>query len=401
MRVLPRRRHVYRLYGAARPRKKRNAALSVKIPTARMCAVIPVFSVLTLVMVLANRPSAIQSTEYTPTAAHNLSKQAISTKKEASNTVKPTDPKAGNASKPVSDVTIVPTLPPPAWIKYPLYVDPSNEATQYALANPTADGAALIAQAGQVPTATWFGDWDADVQSSVNTYVSAAARSGAIPVVVLYNIPQRDCGNYSAGGVANTAAYTSWVQAASRGIGGTSAVVIVEPDALAGADCLSSADQQARYSAIAQAVNILKANQNATVYLDAGNPAWQTVATMAARLKAANIAGADGFSLNVSNYVSTARNQTYGDQLSRLVGGKHYVIDTSRNGNSNISPDAWCNASAAAFGALPTARTGDALNDALLWVKIPWESDGTCNGGPEAGGVFWSFAVQLARNAGW
>ena len=39
--------------------------------------------------------------------------------------------------------------------------------------------------------------------------------------------------------------------------------------------------------------------------------------------------------------------------------------------------------------------------DALLWVKLPGESDGTCNGGPAAGAWFPSMALELARNAKW
>jgi len=48
-----------------------------------------------------------------------------------------------------------------------------------------------------------------------------------------------------------------------------------------------------------------------------------------------------------------------------------------------------------------TAKTGNRLVDALLWIKPPGTSDGPCNGGPPAG-VFWpSYAVSLAANARW
>jgi endoglucanase len=179
------------------------------------------------------------------------------------------------------------------------------------------------------------------------------------------------------------------------------AVVILEPDALPLLDCLSPADQQSRYDALSQAVTILKADPQLTLYLDAGSSAWQPVTTMAQRLLAANIAQADGFSLNVSHFASTSQNQAYGDQLSKLVGNKHYVIDTSRNGNGNVAPTDWCNPSDAALGSAPTANTGDPLNDSWLWVKIPWESDGSCNGAPAAGMVYWSYAIQMAENANW
>ncbi len=289
----------------------------------------------------------------------------------------------------------------PYWSMLPIYRDPANEATTYVQTSPTVPDGDVLARQGGVPTAMWFGDWTPNVQAETNSYVADAARVSAVPILALYAIPQRDCGGFSAGGVGNASAYISWVRSAAAGIGNRLAVVVLEPDALASMDCLSAADQQTRFSIISQAVSILKANRNAYVYIDAGNPAWQTAGTMAQRLKAANIDAADGFSLNVSNYVSTARNQAYGDQISAQIGNKHYIIDTSRNGNTNVRSEDWCNATNAALGALPTTSTGNMRNDALLWVKIPWESDGTCNGGPEAGMVFWSFAAALARNAGW
>lgn len=72
----------------------------------------------------------------------------------------------------------------------------------------------------------------------------------------------------------------------------------------------------------------------------------------------------------------------------------HFVIDTSRNGRGPWSPPAgvypdaetWCNPPGRGLGARPTTDTGNALVDALLWVKIPGESDGQCFrglGGPE------------------
>ena len=49
----------------------------------------------------------------------------------------------------------------------------------------------------------------------------------------------------------------------------------------------------------------------------------------------------------------------------------------------------------------PTAEPGKKLVDAYLWVKRPGESDGTCNGGPAAGGCAWSpdYALGLAQRA--
>ncbi len=292
--------------------------------------------------------------------------------------------------------------PKPAWTHRSLYTDSTNEATQFANANPTYTDVSYIARAGQVPVAQWFGDWNSNVQSDADAYVSAAASAGEVPVLVLYNIPLRDCGGYSTGGATSLSAYTQWVRQVAAGIGNRTAVIILEPDALGALDCLpTAAQQQERYQSISQGVTILKSLPQTFVYIDAGTPVWQSVATMKSRLNSANIASADGFSLNVSYFASNSANAAYGDELSSAVGNKHFVIDTSRNGTDHPVSGAICNPSFASFGTIPTTDTGNSRIDAFLWIKIPWESDGPCNGSPGPGVVYWSYAIQLAKNAGW
>lgn len=289
----------------------------------------------------------------------------------------------------------------PAWVNKPLFTDPTNSAAQYLAANPTVAGAKYIAQMAKMPVAQWFGDWNADVESDVNTYVSAAAAKGSVPVVVVYNIPHRDCGGYSVGGANGLTIYTQWIKKVTAGIGDRTAVVILEPDALGALDCLPTSLQEERSQSLANAVTILKAHAQTTVYIDAGTPVWQPATVMASRLKSANVAEADGFSLNVSYFATTTLNRTYGNQLSSLIGYKHYVIDVSRNGGNHAVTGMQCNPSFASFGSAPTTNTGSNLNDALLWIKIPWESDGPCNGSPAPGVSYWSYATKLAQNAGW
>ncbi|MBA3670963.1 MAG: glycoside hydrolase family 6 protein, partial [Gemmatimonadaceae bacterium] len=121
---------------------------------------------------------------------------------------------------------------------------------------------------------------------------------------------------------------------------------------------------------------------------------------MADRLRKSGIDGADGFALNVSNFQANSVLMTYGDALSRLVGGKHYVIDTSRNGRGGAARREWCNPPGQALGTLPTTDTRRPLVDAFLWVKVPGQSDGTCNGGPRAGEWWPDYALGLSRAAG-
>lgn len=146
------------------------------------------------------------------------------------------------------------------------------------------------------------------------------------------------------------------------------------------------------------AVETLK-RAGANAYIDAGHAKWQSAATMATRLNQAGIAMADGFALNVSNMQATSGNIAYGEQLSRLVGGKHFVIDTSRNGIPPTDPTQWCNPRGRALGVTPTTNTGHPLVDAFLWVKRPGESDGTCGGGPQSGRWWAEYALELSRLA--
>ncbi len=117
---------------------------------------------------------------------------------------------------------------------------------------------------------------------------------------------------------------------------------------------------------------------------------------MATRLTAAGIAKADGFSTDVSGFDALSQDVQFGTTLSGLLSGKHFVIDTSRNGNG--SNGQWCNPWGRALGKKPTTSTGNSIIDAYLWIKSPGESDGTCNGGPSAG-TFWdAYALDLAKN---
>jgi endoglucanase len=109
------------------------------------------------------------------------------------------------------------------------------------------------------------------------------------------------------------------------------------------------------------------------------------------------IENADGFALNVSNFETTQDNMEYGTKISQLLGGKHFVIDTSRNGLG--SNGEWCNPPGRATGEKPTLSTGHPLVDAFLWVKVPGESDGTCRGGPRAGEWWPDYALGLIERA--
>lgn len=303
---------------------------------------------------------------------------------------------------PTTDSVVTPASPTASVLTgAALYVDPYSNARRTAdewkLTRPA--DATQMEKIAASPQAKWFGNWNTNVAADVDALVTRVSGAAAVPVLVAYNIPQRDCGGLSGGNATSIDQYKSWINAFAAGIGNRRAVVILEPDALAAMDCLSAGDQQTRVSLLSYAVNALRALAATSVYLDAGHAHWQSASVMATRLSAAGIANAAGFSLNVSNFVSDADNIDYGRQLSTLVSGKHFVIDSGRNGLGPTADGQWCNPSGRALGTRPTTATGIAGLDAFLWIKNPGESDGACNGAPAAGAWIPEYALGLAQRA--
>jgi endoglucanase len=289
-----------------------------------------------------------------------------------------------------------------------LFVDPTGAAARQVVewerAGRTAD-AAVIRRIADRPTATWFADDSPGYAHRARQLVSAATAAGRLPVLTLYNIPGRDCSGQSAGGAADATAYRAWVRAIAAALHGHRALVVLEPDAIPQAvqGCLDDDAAEARFALLAEAVHALRASPGVLVYLDAGNPTWITEpARLTAALRRSGIARAYGFSLNVANFETTADNVAYGTRLSALLGGAHFVVDTSRNGNGPAQQGGgdrhWCNPPGRALGEAPTTRTGVPLADAYLWIKRPGESDGACGNGAPAAGQWWpEYALELAR----
>ncbi|MGI9125507.1 MAG: glycoside hydrolase family 6 protein [Mycobacterium sp.] len=285
----------------------------------------------------------------------------------------------------------------------PFYVDPISSAMRAAKnASPPSPELTTIAN---TPSSFWLDEAfsAATVAGTVARYTGNAQAAGATPVLTLYGIPNRDCGSFAAGGLGSGAAYRQWIDGVAAGIGSNPAAVILEPDALAMADCLSGDQRQERFDLMSYAVDTLTSHPSAVVYVDAGHSRWLPAGEMAARLNQVGVSQARGFSLKTANLFTTDEEIGYGETLSGLTNGAHYVIDTSRNGAgpaAGVDLD-WCNPGGRAMGAAPTTATAGANADAYLWVKRPGESDGSCNRGePQAGAFINQYAIELVRNAG-
>ena len=303
--------------------------------------------------------------------------------------------------------------PASALARGPLWTPPypaAEEAARSAAATGDDPKAQRLRRIAAQPRAVWFTDPTTDpdeLTSDVAAIVRSASSRGQVPVLVTFAIPLRDCGGESSGGARSGQQYADWLQAFAAGLrrgdasSGPGAVVIIEPDALALLDQLPAERQTERLELLRAASIWLARVPGVSAYIDAGHSHWVPTGEMIRRLSEAGVGSARGFSLNVSNFGSTDDEMRYGEEIAPQIGWKHFVIDTSRNGNGSASTSAWCNPPGRALGPPPqVAPSGQ--TDGFLWIKPPGESDGSCGSGQPPAGVFWpQYADELAQAAGW
>lgn len=283
------------------------------------------------------------------------------------------------------------------------YVEPHSEAAAQAAADrragDTAD-AKLMAKLASWPEAIWLADGTPkEVGAKVKKIMHAAQRTDTVPVFVLYNIPGRDCSLYSAGGATDSAAYRAWVAAVAGSIGDGKAVVIVEPDGLAKlpSDCGTGSDPDGSLTAqrladIKAAAAMVEAKPATSVYLDAGNSAWQGVGAIAQRLIDAGVAQTQGFSLNVSNYLPADQLDHYGTWVSKCVWFATAGPDWAR-GHAD-----WCASQYYSPAAPNDGAPGDAVSgsDPSTWHWTDLWFDQNV-GTPDAGSLS-HFVVDTSRD---
>jgi endoglucanase len=282
-----------------------------------------------------------------------------------------------------------------------LAVDPQTQAARWQRAN-SADWLDPITEQPQARWLNGFVDLD-----DVPTYLATSRKQRALPVLVAYAIPNRGCSNYREGlpygdydrATPRPDSYAAWIGELVNRLGPTHAVVVLEPDALP-ADCFD--DERA--ATLKGAVDDLTSAGH-HVYIDAGHSSWRPSGEIAQRLLRSGVDRAEGVSLNVSNRYPTWSVADFGEELSELIGGRDYIIDSSRNGSTVTGTDPaslsndWCNRPDQALG-VQELGTPDATRwphlAAQLWIKLPGESDGNaavfpqqdCHGEAALPGVF-------------
>ena len=127
--------------------------------------------------------------------------------------------------------------------------------------------------------------------------------------------------------------YEAWISQFAQGLGNNRAVIYLEEDALITMPRVTPAQRKVRLAEIAYAVNALEQDPHVVVYIDAG--ASDTLITprrYARMLKASGVAHAQGFSVNSTHHEWVTSEIHFGQQISRYLGGAHFVVQTGSAG---------------------------------------------------------------------
>jgi endoglucanase len=252
--------------------------------------------------------------------------------------------------------------------------------------------AAKVKLLAETPQFRWWGQWEQPVIGKLRGMFETAG--DAVPLLAIFGDQPHGCASR-----AVLARYRRWIDKVVRGIGSNEVVIAFEPDSLGLARCAG------KFAALRYGVRKLSKLPNATVYIEGGSADWMSPREAASKLRRVGVKRVRGFMLNATHMHTTKANIRHGVKISRLLGGKHFIINTSHNGNGQLYRNGrvvWCNPPNAAAGARPTTKTAHPKVDAYMWVERPGFSNGACNGGPPQAGAWWERrAIQMVERAKW
>jgi endoglucanase len=264
----------------------------------------------------------------------------------------------------------------------------------------------LIWKIAREPRAMWLGHFTRpNFHTKVRQLIDAAVAEGTVPLFTVLRAVATGCGpHYMAGGPAEDTRTRGWYDALARAIGTDRVVIAFEPDSLGTIDCQAPSRRDDRMRLLRYGVDVLAKLPNATIYLEGGASDWEPAKQTAKQLRAIGIAKVRGFMVNATHQDWTSANIEYGLAISRLTGGKHFVINTAENGRGPIHHylrngrriTDWCNPPNRGLGPPPTTDTTNPMVDAYLWINRPGYGQ-SCDGHL----IAWNTprALIYARNA--
>jgi endoglucanase len=199
------------------------------------------------------------------------------------------------------------------------------------------------------------------------------------------------------------------VRELARAIGNFPVVIYAELDAVDTARCLSPAGLRDRIKLLKYEIDKLSRLPHAVVYVEGGVSDANSAGFAARILNQAGIRKIRGFFLNDTHYQWTINEVRFGNKISRLTHGAHFIVGTQDNGNGPLlnphparqGTENLCNPPGRGTGPQPTTNTGFPFVDGFEWISTPGRSSGSqCHPGDPPSGTFGTdLALALAANA--
>lgn len=187
------------------------------------------------------------------------------------------------------------------------------------------------------------------------------------------------CGANKQDSAAQVTAFEDFINQLAQGISANRVILFLEEDGVITMPCLTAAGRQTRIAELQYAIDKLSQLPRAAVYVDGGAADALSVRQDAHYLNAIGVDKIQGFFLNATHADWPLNEIAYGQKISRLTHGAHFVVSTSLDGRGPVHPkdrrhngnEILCNPPGQGLGPKPTVDTGYADVDAFAWIGDP------------------------------
>ncbi len=224
-----------------------------------------------------------------------------------------------------------------------------------------------------------------------------AADPNSIPIFTTWFLYQAGYCETRSTILAHRHTFMRQIDELARGIDRRPAVMLLELDAVGASRCmvrnggLSAWEGDMRYE-----IDKMAALPHTVVYIEGGYADGNGPGYTARVLNAVGITKIRGFFTNDTHEDWTINETRWGQRVSGLTHGAHFIVNTANNGQGPLVPanrvrfgnEVLCNPPGRGIGPLPRVNPGYAHVDAFFWTAPPGNSSGSCNGGPVPG-TFW------------
>ena len=267
----------------------------------------------------------------------------------------------------------------------PFYIEkdsPSWDSYRTLLRTGKTKQANLVYKIAREPRNLWYGTFTRPPHQfslKIRKPIDKADAECALPLLTVLRAESNQChARYDGGGPAEDARTREWYDRFANVIGDSRVVIAFEPDSLGTIRCHAKSRRDDRIALLRYGVDVLSKLPNATIYIEAAASDWTPAGQIASLLRQVGVAKVRGFMLNATHYDWTSANIRFGLDVSRRIGGKHFVINTAENGRGPVHYrrghrriNVWCDPGLRGLGPPPTTNTSNAKVDAYLWINRP------------------------------